>query len=70
MNETVTCEECGRVGPADVIGICGGELGTFASGGGEQSYICTDVICPECRGRVEEVEEDYIGFETEYKGYD
>ena len=41
---TVQCEECGREGTEEEIGICGEELGTP-----DRSYICTDIICPACR---------------------
>ena len=42
--EVVACEECGREGPKDEIGVCGDWIGTP-----EDGYACSDIICPDCR---------------------
>ena len=44
LQEIVQCEECGREGSKDEIGVCGDWLGTPKNG-----YACPDIICPDCR---------------------
>ena len=50
LQEVVRCEECGREGLKDEIGICGDWLGTPEIG-----YACLDIICPDCRTVDEEI---------------
>jgi len=50
LQEVVTCEDCGREGPKDEIGVCGDWIGTPENG-----YACPDIICPDCRSFDEEL---------------
>ena len=53
LQEVVTCEECGKVGLKDEIGICGEQFPN-------SSKVCTDIICPDCRILDDEDRDDDI----------
>jgi len=44
QGELVECDECGIGGTGEDIGVCGEELGVPGV-----SYVCQDIICPDCR---------------------
>jgi len=50
LQEVVQCEECGREGLKDEIGICGEHFPN-------SNEVCTDIICPDCRMEDEDDEE-------------
>jgi len=62
--EIVQCEECGREGPKNEIGVCGDWIGTVVRSTPfvvetlrltrtpeevHADYACPDIICPGCR---------------------
>jgi len=44
LKDVVVCDECGSPGQDPTEDMCGEKLGT-----GDVSYICQDIICPNCR---------------------
>lgn len=44
IKEMAECEECGKMGPADEIELCGDWFGSPDNG-----YPCPDYLCKECR---------------------
>ena len=44
LEEIVVCEECGKEGPKDEMGVCGSWIGSP-----EDGYACPDILCSDCR---------------------
>ena len=40
LKDVVECEDCGRVGSKEEIGVCGFWIGTP-----EKGYACPDIMC-------------------------